>query len=284
MIGRSAKSHQYYYYTCNGNFKQGAETCTARALPKDKLERVIVEQIREKVLNNEWLQELVELVNKELDSSHTVLGDRLDAIDADLNEVRLRLSRLYEALETSKLSLDDLAPRIKEQRARESELSKARLQVEAEMLVQGPNHVDGEMIKAHAKDLKEILEEADLITSKAFLRTFIKRIEIKGDEAIIRYALPVPPQRKITDRVSVRGIYTPSGPGGHEPAVNYGPVASSSRNAGINGFFSNRSSECFHSGWGRRIRTFPGGSRVRCPTARRFPSNDSNNMIISTLG
>ncbi len=25
-------------------------------------------------------------------------------------------------------------------------------------------------------------------------------------------------------------------------------------------------------GWGRRIRTFPDGSRVRCPTARRFPN------------
>ena len=211
MIGRSAKSHQYYYYICNGNFKQGTETCTARALPKDKLERVIVEQIREKVLNNEWLQELVELVNKELGSNHSILGDRLDAIDADLNEVRLRLSRLYEALETSTLSLDDLAPRIKEQRARESELSKARLQVEAEMLVQGPNHVDGEMIKAHARDLKAILEEADTITSKAFLKTFIKRIEIKGDEGVIRYTRPVPPHGKTTDRVSVLPIETPSG-------------------------------------------------------------------------
>ena len=138
----------------------------------------------------------------------------MDAIDADLNEVRLRLSRLYEALETRKLSLDDLAPRIKEQRARESELSKARLQVEAEMLVQGPNHIDAETIKSHAKDLKAILEEADLMTSKAFLRTFIKRIEIKGDEAIIRYALPVPPQGKTTTRVSVLPIDTPSGEGG----------------------------------------------------------------------
>ncbi len=26
------------------------------------------------------------------------------------------------------------------------------------------------------------------------------------------------------------------------------------------------------SGWGRRIRTFAYGSRVRCPTTRRFPS------------
>ena len=26
------------------------------------------------------------------------------------------------------------------------------------------------------------------------------------------------------------------------------------------------------NGWGSRIRTYPGGSRVRCPTARLFPS------------
>ncbi len=211
MIGRSAKSHQYYYYTCNGNFKQGVDTCAARALPKDRLERIIVEQIKEKVLNDEWLEELVQLVNKELDSSHSLLADRLDAIDADLNEIRLRLSRLYEALETGKLSLDDLAPRIKEQRARENELSKVRLQVEAEMLVQGPNHVDDERIKAHARDLKMILEEADLTTSKAFLKTFIKRIEIKGNEATIRYTLPVSPQGKTSDTVPVLPIDTPSG-------------------------------------------------------------------------
>jgi site-specific DNA recombinase len=235
MIGRSAKSHQYYYYTCNGNFKQGEATCTARALPKDRLERVILAQIKEKVLNDTWLEELVELVNKELDSSHTALGDKLEDIDAELNDVRLRLSRLYEALETNKLSLDDLAPRIKEQRARESELSKARLQVEAEMLVQGPGHVDGEMIKAHARDLKAILDETGFATSKAFLKTFIKRIEINGDKAVIRYALPVPPQGKTTDQISVLPITTPSGAGGVRTPyllrakqafsqLNYGPA------------------------------------------------------------
>jgi hypothetical protein len=26
------------------------------------------------------------------------------------------------------------------------------------------------------------------------------------------------------------------------------------------------------NGWGRRIRTFPHGSRARCPTTRLFPS------------
>lgn len=50
MIGRSAKSHQYYYYACNGSFKQGKDTCSARPLPKDKLEQLVIEQIKHRVL------------------------------------------------------------------------------------------------------------------------------------------------------------------------------------------------------------------------------------------
>jgi hypothetical protein len=41
----------------------------------------------------------------------------LDVIDAELRDARVRLSRLYDALETGKIELDDLAPRIKELKA-----------------------------------------------------------------------------------------------------------------------------------------------------------------------
>ena len=83
-------------------------------MPKDRLEMAIFAQIRERVLNDEWLEELAQLVNKELDFSHGLLADKSDAVDGYLNEIRIRLSRLYEALEIGKLSIDDLAPRIKE--------------------------------------------------------------------------------------------------------------------------------------------------------------------------
>ena len=52
------------------------------------------------------------------------------------------------------------------------------------------------------------------MTSKTFLRTFIKWIEIKGDEAIIRYTLPVSLRGETTDRVLVLPIVTPSPLGG----------------------------------------------------------------------
>ena len=110
--------------------------------------------------------------------------------------MRIRLSKLYDALETSKLSLDDLAPRIKELRTREDELSKARLQLEAEKITRGIKHVDAEVIKSYARDLKLLFEEADITESKAFLRSFIKRIEIDKRQAVVHYNLPMPPDGK----------------------------------------------------------------------------------------
>ena len=214
MIGRSAKSHHYHYYTCNGGYKQGRDACDARALPKDWLEHVVIEQVQDKVLNHEWLEELVRLVNEELDSTHGILRDRLDTIDAELNDVKLRLSKLYDALETGKLSLDDLAPRIKELRTRHDELGKAKIQLEAEMAAQGATHVDAEIVKSYAEDLKSLLKEADITESKAFLRSFIKRIEVNKSEAVIHYNLPVPPHRTDMQSAAVLPIDNHGGAGG----------------------------------------------------------------------
>jgi len=63
---------------CNRSYKQGKDACTARSLLKDKLEHLVIEQIKNKVLTEECLEELIKLVNEELDSTHRGLRDRLD--------------------------------------------------------------------------------------------------------------------------------------------------------------------------------------------------------------
>lgn len=52
--------------------------------------------------------------------------------------------------------------------------------------------MDAEVIKPYARDLKSLLEEADIVESKAFLRSFIKRIEIAKNQAVVHYSLPMP--------------------------------------------------------------------------------------------
>ncbi|MFC1921142.1 zinc ribbon domain-containing protein [Chloroflexota bacterium] len=194
MIGRNAKSHKYYYYTYNRSFKQGSEACGAKSLPKEKLEKVVIDQISIKILNDKALTELVMRVNDEVDSRHSIYGEKLEALDLELKEIELRLTKLYDALETGKLSLNDLAPRIKELKQRQDGSSKARILLETEMELRGVRHLDTETIKLYANDIRSLLTEMDITISKSSLRTFVEKIVIDGSNCTVYYKLPVPPQ------------------------------------------------------------------------------------------
>jgi site-specific DNA recombinase len=211
MTGCKAKSGQYHYYVFSRSYKQGKDSCDARLLPQQKLEHLVIEQVREKILVQEYLEELVELVNGELSSAHEKLKDRLDVIDAESKDVYVKLSNLYAALETGKLNLDDLAPRIKELRARQDELNKARIKVEADIVVQGVEQVDAELVKSYAEDLRALLEEAKITDSKAFLRSLIKRIEVNNKQVKLLFNLPIPHDGERMKKTEVLSIDTLGG-------------------------------------------------------------------------
>ena len=136
----------------------------------------------------------------------------MDAVDAELRDTSARLFKLYDALETGKLVLDDLAPRIKELRNRQDELSKVRVQVEAEMAVRNVEQVDSAVVIAYARDLRGLLEEAGFTERKAFLRSFIERIEISEKQGVVHYSLPLPQGKRLKSEVEVLPIDTPGGP------------------------------------------------------------------------
>ena len=75
---------------------------------------MVIEQLKARVLTDDNLEQMVKMVNEELRSASAELNDRLDTCDMGLREVKARLSRLYDVLETGKLKLDELAPRIRE--------------------------------------------------------------------------------------------------------------------------------------------------------------------------
>ncbi len=92
MTGHSAKSGRHFYYLCSRSSKQGRDGCGARMLPKDKIERLIIDQIRARVLTDDDLEGLVVLVNDGLRSASGQLQGRLDVIDAELKDVKARLA------------------------------------------------------------------------------------------------------------------------------------------------------------------------------------------------
>ena len=189
-VGRSAKSSKHFYYSCINKLNRGKPVCDARMISKKTIENFIVQRIKANILTDENLEELVRLVNLDLRDSHSEIDERIATIEKQLHIVENRLDSLYDTLETGKMDLDDIAPRIKKLRAEMDDLQQTRLELidtrdSAETQVVHP-----ETVKAYAKDLKATLSAGSIVERRSFLKSFIRRIDVNHPEVRIEYNLP----------------------------------------------------------------------------------------------
>ena len=209
--GQGAKSGQFAYYICGTLYREGAGTCSARYLNAPRVEDFVVEKIRERILTEETIVELVTLVAEEIDKVAGELSGRLEVIDAELGDVRSRLQRLYEALETSELTLEVLSPRIFSLRHREEQLEAAREDAASQLEQRRVELPTTEEIKGYVADFRAFLQEGTFPERKALIRNFVEGIEVTGDEAVLTYTIPMPSDGVTTESASVLD-FVQSGP------------------------------------------------------------------------
>ncbi len=94
---------------------------------------------------------------EEIDALAGELRGKLQAIEAELQDVQNRLLRLYEALETTDLTLQALLPRILARRQREDQLAAAREDAERQLLQRKVDLPTSEEIRAYVADFWEFL-------------------------------------------------------------------------------------------------------------------------------
>jgi site-specific DNA recombinase len=52
-------------------------------------------------------------------------------------------------------------------------------------------------------DLRSLLEENTLAERKSFIRSFVKEVKVTGDEVLLTYTMPLPPEGISQERVRV---------------------------------------------------------------------------------
>ena len=209
---QGAKSGQFAYYICGTLFREGAGTCSARYLNAPKLETFVVEKIRERILTEETIVALVQLVAEEIDAMAGELSGRLEVVEAELSDVRKRLEKLYEAIETSELTLEVLSPRIMSLRHREEQLEAARDDAETRLEQRRVVLPDTEEIVEYVADFRDFLKDGTIPERKALIRNFVECIEVVGDEATLTYTVPMPSDGVTSESASVLDFVKSSPP------------------------------------------------------------------------
>ena len=209
--GQGAKSGKFSYYVCSTLLREGSGSCTATYLNAERVESSVVDTIRGRILNDQTITELVVLVAEEIDVLAGELGGQLQAVEAELADVRSRLERLYEALETTELTMQALSPRILKLRQREDQLEAAQEDAARQLRQRKADLPTTEEIKEYVADFRDFLSAGSIPERKALIRNFVKSIEVTGEEATLTYTIPMPSDGVTKERTPVLD-FVQSGP------------------------------------------------------------------------
>ncbi len=200
LSGQDAKSGRFAYYVCQSVMKRGSGACDAPRLNARRFEEMVVGKIRENVLTESNIRELVKLVDEEMDGIAREQRQKLETIESELVDVKRRLERLYDLAETTDLDIEDFKPRIRDHRERQERLEASA--AEARTILSQRREVldDVETITAYSQDMSVFLNESELTERRAFIESFVKEIVVMPDNAVVRYTVPMPDDSPIPGR------------------------------------------------------------------------------------
>ncbi len=192
LSASEAKGGRYTYYVCQSLLKRGSGTCDCPRLNSKRFERLIIDQIRENILSEKNVRGLVRLLDEEMDGMAREERERLATIESELADLKQRLDRILEAIETATIEMSDASERIATHRERKAQLEIAAEEARTALAERRVILDKVETIAAHAREMGEFLKTSELTETKAFIRSFVKEIRISPGKASIAYTIPMP--------------------------------------------------------------------------------------------
>ena len=209
LSGQDAKSGQFAYYVCQSIMKRGKDACDTPRLNARRFEELVVNKIRSNILTEGSITELVKVVDEEMDGIAQDQRKRLRIIEDELEDVKRRLGRIWNVIETSDVDMADASDRIKEHRERKERLEDAAADARAILSERRAHLDDVKTISAYAKDMRDFLNESELTERRAFIESFVKEIIVMPGDALMRYTVPMPDDSLIpgraTEKVALNG-------------------------------------------------------------------------------
>jgi len=192
LTAAEAKSGRYTYYVCQSILKQGSGSCDTPRLNARSFEDIIVSNIRDNILTESNVRDLVKLLDEEMDVVAREQRHNLEIVEAELEEVKRKLDRIWHFVESTDLDMADASERILEHRHRREQLEAAAEEARAVLAERRELLDSADTIAAFAQDMSAFLKTSELTETKAFVRSFVKEVLVRPGGATIIYTIPTP--------------------------------------------------------------------------------------------
>ena len=108
-----------------------------------------------------------------------------------MTQLNSRLERLFDRLVTGKISIETISPRIEKLKENIESLESEKMSLEISLKSNTVKELNPKVIKAYARDLKNLLGKGTIIEQWSFIKSFVKRIVINPENIEIEYTIPI---------------------------------------------------------------------------------------------
>ena len=180
--GTTRQGRSYSYYSCAGCHQKGRQHCKGRHLPMAKLDTMVLEGVADRVLVPHRVEQILgNLIERAAAKDHAIAARR-QKLETEVDTIRTRISRLYQAIEAGVVELDDELKQRLTRLKDERDLALASLgQITANITARAA--ITPEKIAAFTGLVREKLQNGDTRARKDWLGTLISRVEV-DDNAI----------------------------------------------------------------------------------------------------
>ena len=191
FTGHGAKSGRFNYYVCQSLIKRGSGSCDSPRLNARRFEQLIVDGIRSRILAKNSNGDMTTVVVNELDRLVQEQQGRFEIIESELKDVRRRLERLWEFVESTDDDLADTTSRFRDNHDQKTRLEASLQEANAILSQRRATRDNVATITAKAQDTAQFPAESEFPERKAFVETFISEIVVMPGKAVVHYKVPM---------------------------------------------------------------------------------------------
>ena len=179
----TGKSGRYHYYKCSNRQSKGNHACDSRNLSMEKLDTLILDQMREKICQPERLNQLISELRKRTKDNKDGEQRKINTLNKQLQKTEQAQRNLYAAIENG-LPFDEVL----QKRAQELKAERESLLVELASVRRTHalpvDRILPSNIEAFSKAIRAKLDDKDF--AKRYLQVLVDEIVVSGDTATIK--------------------------------------------------------------------------------------------------
>jgi len=178
---------EWRYYICGKKKREGYRLCPSGTIKAEIIEQAVLDKVCREILTPQHIAGLVEKIKDALAPKEDMAVQKR-RVQEELNRLERATTRLLDAIEQRGYS-GLIEERLSAREAERRELQERMAQLEQEQTLLCRSLSEKE-ISAGLRNLRARMENGDVASRRGVLKSFIRRIEVKGKEATIYYIPP----------------------------------------------------------------------------------------------